>query len=357
MKIAIAFDYLITRGGMERTIITLAKAFNADIWTTSYLPEKTYPEFQKLRVFPHPLKFSKMGLMQTEAALKFRNMDLSKCDLIISMGDWAKQVSMGPRTCPQLHYDTPVRAFYDLYEAIKARLSPIPRQVFRGWVWFMKKLDWQAVQKIDVIVSPSEMVTKRIKKYYKRDAEVVWAPVDIKKFVHRKAEDYFLSVQRIGTTKGIEIQLEVFRRLPSEKLIIVGAVTKQVEPYFEKLKKIAPENVVFKESISDEELIELYSKCKAVIQTSMDEDLGKAPIEGMASGKPCIAVNEGGFRETIIHGKTGVLCDPPYVDNLVKTIREFDKFTWNPSVCKKRAEFFSEEEFVERVRKIVSRMT
>lgn len=356
MKIAIAFDYLVTKGGMERTIIVLAKAFKADIWTTSYDEGSTFPEFRKLRVFPSPLLFGKQGLMQTEAVFRFRRMNLSEYDLVISMGDWAKQISMKPRNHPHLHYDTPVRAFYDLYENIKARLPVLQRQIFKGWVWIMKKIDLQAAQKIDVIVSPSQTVRERIRKYYKRDAEVVWAPVNIKKFAHKGAEDYFLSVQRIGTTKGIELQLEVFRKLPKEKLIIVGSVTKQTESYLKKLKEMAPKNVTFKESVSDEELLELYSRCKAVIQTSVDEDLGKVPIEAMASGKPCIAIKEGGFRETIIHGRTGILCEPPYLESLIKAIKSFDESKWNPSVCRKRAEFFSEENFVKRVKRVVSNM-
>jgi glycosyltransferase involved in cell wall biosynthesis len=356
MKVALAFDYILARGGMEHTLIVLARALRADIWTTTYKPECTYPELRELPVFSNPLRFHKRGFMHTEALLRFRRMDLSDYDIILTMGDWAKQVGVRRENHPQIHYDTPIRMVYDLYRPIKNMLSPPAKIAFTFWVQFIKKLDLQAATLIDLMLAPSETVRERIRKYYGKDGEVVWAPVSIKKFRYRPAKDYFLSVQRITTTKGLELQLETFKRLQKEKLIIVGSVTEPLRSYWEELKRRAPPNVIFKESVSDEELVQLYSECKAVLQTSMDEDLGKVPIEAMASGKPCIAIKEGGFKETIIHGKTGILVDKPYLENLVNAIQSLDDYKFEPSICRKRAEFFSEDKFVRRIKKILSRV-
>ena len=355
MKVAIVFDYLLARGGMEHTLIVLARALKADIWTTTYRPECTYPELRELPVFSSPLRFHKRGFMHTEALFRFRRMDLSDYDVVLTMGDWAKQVGVRRENHPQIHYDTPVRMVYDLYLPIRDRLSPPAKIAFVVWAQFIKKLDLQAAARIDLMLAPSETVRERIRKYYGRDAEVVWAPVPVKKFRYKPAKNYFLSVQRITTTKGLELQLETFKRLPKEKLVIVGSVTEPLRPYWEGLKRRAPPNVIFKESISDEELVQLYSECRAVLQTSIDEDLGKVPIEAMASGKPCIAIREGGFKETIIHGKTGILVDKPYLENLVNAIQNLDDYKFEPSICRKRAEFFSEDRFVERIKRVLSK--
>jgi glycosyltransferase involved in cell wall biosynthesis len=356
MKTAVVFDFLTTKGGMERTVATLAREFKADIWTTEYIPERTYPQIRKFKVFSHPLRFfHHLGLMQTEALLKFRRMDLSGYDLIISSGDWGKHVGIKSGNHPQIHYDnTPVRAFYDLHEVIKKRFPFFHRQAFKAWVWLMKGLDQQAVQKIDKLVCNSKNVQKRVKKYYKMDAEIVGVPINVKKFKRRKPEDFFISVQRIEPEKRIDLQIEAFRRLPNEKLVIVGAATKQSMPYLERLKRWTPKNVTFAGSVSDEELVDLYSRCKAAIQTSIDEDFGEVPVEAMASGKPCLAVNEGGFKESIVHSKTGLLIKPPYTENLVKAIKNLNKYNFDSRACMGRAKLFSEEVFVERFKRAVA---
>jgi glycosyltransferase involved in cell wall biosynthesis len=358
MKVAVVFDFLTTKGGMERTVATLTREFKADIWTTEYLPERTYPQIRKFKVFSHPLKFfHHLGLMQTEALLKFRRMDLSAYDLIISSGDWGKHVGIRSENHPQIHYDnTPVRAFYDLREFIKRRFPFFHRQAFKAWVWFMRGLDQQAVQKIDKLVCNSKNVQRRIKKYYKRDAEIVGVPINVKKFKCREPEDFFISVQRIEPEKRVELQIDAFRRLPNERLIVVGATAKQSMLYLERLKRSAPNNVTFAGLISDEELVDLYSRCRAAIQTSIDEDFGEVPVEAMASGRPCLAVNEGGFKESIIHGKTGLLINPPYTENLVKAIKNLDKYNFDPRVCMERAKLFSEEIFIERFKQAVERL-
>jgi len=350
MKTAVVYDFLITKGGMDRAAAILAREFKADIWTTSYAPEDTYPELEKFKIFQHPLTFlHRQGLMQTEALFKFRRMDLSDYDLILSSGDWGKHVGMRSENHPQLHFEnTVVRPFYDLYPFIKSRLPMHRRQLFKLWVWWMRGLDKQAVQKIDKIICNSEVTKGRIKKYYGMDAEVVWVPVDVKRFKHRRSENFYFSVQRIAPPKRVELQIEAFRRLPSEKLVIAGPYDDR--SYFEELRKTAPENVEFVGTISDGEIVDLYSRCKAAIQTSIDEDFGQVPLEAMASGKPCIAVNEGGFRISITHGKTGLLVDPPYFENLIKAIKNFDRYEFDPAACRKRAKMFAEEKWVERIK-------
>jgi glycosyltransferase involved in cell wall biosynthesis len=355
MKTAIAYDFILSRGGMDKSIIILARAFKADIWTTTYLQERTYPEFKKMKIFQHPLRFQRRGLMQTEAVFRFRNMDLSDYDLILSSGDWAKQVATRKENHPHLHFENSVvRPLYDLYDFVRNRYSFPKRQVFEAWAWLMRKLDQQAARMVDKFACNSEITRKRIKKYYNKDAEVVWVPLNIKRLKHREAEDFFLSIQRIAPPKRVELQIEAFRNLPKEKLVVVG--TYDDEAYVEALKKTAPKNVKFVGPVSDRVLVDLYSRCKAAIQTSVDEDFGQIPIEAMASGKPSIAVNEGGFRETVIHGKTGLLIKPPYVKNLISAVKNFDRYEFDPTFCQKRAEMFSEKRWINNLKAVARKL-
>lgn len=359
MRIAIVYDHLMAKGGTERTIFLLAKKLKADVWTTEYRPEKTYPEYRKLNIFCHPLKFYPIrGLWQLEAIHKFRNMTLSDYDLRISAGYWGRQISMNEKNHPLFHLELfPIRVLYDKYEYFKKGLPFLPRQAFKVWAWYMRKLDQEAVARIEKSTVQSKTVQERVEKYYGKKPEVLYPPVDIVKFVHKPSEDYFLSVQRIGPEKRVEIQVEAFRQLPNERLIVVGEATGSAIAYFKKIRNKAPPNVEFVGSVSDKELIDLYSRCKAVIQTNLDEDFGIVPVEAMASGKPCIAVNEGGFRETIVHGKTGILIDPPYVRSLTNAIKSFHEYDFDPKVCINRAKLFSVEKWFARIRKILNEMS
>jgi glycosyltransferase involved in cell wall biosynthesis len=220
------------------------------------------------------------------------------------------------------------------------------------WKRYIKKKDKESVYNVDKLIANSYFVKNVFKKEYNRDTDVIYPPIDINKFKNKNPENFFLSVQRFSAQKRIEIQVEIFKRLPAERLIILGSIDDY--HYFEKIKENSPLNVEF---ISyDDELVELYSKCKGVIQTGKGEPFGIVPIEAMASGKPCIAVNEGGYKETIINKKTGLLIDPPYIDNFVKAIEKFDNYSFDPKNCQERAMEFSEEVFIEKIKEVVSRV-
>jgi glycosyltransferase involved in cell wall biosynthesis len=357
MKIAVVHDMLIDMGGGGRLMVALAKAFNADIWTTQYIADATYPELKQFKVFSHSLKsfhippalktylkIPRTGLIETEAIFKFRNMDLSAYDLIITSGPCGRHIAVQDKNHPCIYYEPGVEEYHHL------------KGLSRIWVWYMMKLNDEAMRKIDVLTANSEFTREKIQKYYHRDAEVIYAPVNIQDFHSGDSEDYFLSVQRIAPDKKIETQLAAFRLSPQQRLLIAGSIHKGNMSYFQKLNETAPPNVTFRLSVSNQELSDLYARSKAVIQTNPDEAFGHVPVEAMASGKPCIAVNSGGLKETIVHGKTGILVDAPYPENLARAVKDFNSLDFNPDACMERAKLFSEEMFIERMRKIVSKI-
>lgn len=362
MRTAVVHDRLTGLGGAERVALALGKAFNADVFTAKYAPDKTYPEFQNIKIREiNPVPYLPASQMQPLVrmldAIKFSNMkELRGYDLLFTSGEWAHFASRNnPRDIWYCY--SPNRALYDLRKKIRSRYNPFWRFVFDRWTSYWVPRDQKAVKHVCKITTLSQHVAWRIKKFYKRDAEIVYPPVRIDKFHHRPAEGYYLSVQRLMPEKRVDLQLKIFEHLPAERLVIVGEAEyateyqKRINRWIEQLP-----NIEWRSKVDDKELRDLYARCKAVIQTPLDEDFGLIAVEAMASGKPCIAVDEGGFRESIIHGETGLLVKRPYVRNFINAIKNFEKYDFNPKVCLTQARDFSEKEFVKKIRKLAAEM-
>ena len=161
----------------------------------------------------------------------------------------------------------------------------------------------------------------------------------------------------------MEIQLNAFKKIPNEKLIIVGGISKGdgAEKYSHYISRILPPNIKMLGRIDEKELIKLYSNCKGFITTALEEDFGLTPLEAMASGKPVIAPNEGGYKETIIDGVTGKLIDDINPDKLVEAIKEVDReLKKNPlkykNACIKQAKKFDTKIFIKKIKQEINKV-
>jgi len=151
------------------------------------------------------------------------------------------------------------------------------------------------------------------------------------------------------------LQIEAFRALKNEKLIIIGCYEKSnvFNDYVEYIKKIKPKNVEIRSFISEKEKNDLYTHCKGLIATSIDEDFGMNAVEAMSAGKPVIAVNEGGYKETVIEGKTGHLVEAK-VESIIKAIEKIKSPLKYQKASEKQAKKFSRERFISEIKKIIS---
>jgi glycosyltransferase involved in cell wall biosynthesis len=197
----------------------------------------------------------------------------------------------------------------------------ISRQGFRIWSYIQRRFDQRSIRQVDIIVANSKNVQARIRKTYNRDARVIYPPVDTSRFSTTGYGDFWLSVNRIYPEKRIDLQLDVFRNLPEEKLIIAGgyALGDHATRYLKKISDNLPPNVTMAGEVTEQELLFLYATCKGLICTAMDEDFGLTPLEAMASGKPVVAVDEGGFRETVT-SQTGLLVQASQ-DRIIEAIK------------------------------------
>lgn len=359
MKIAIFHNYLDNIGGAEIVSLILSRELDADIFTTNFSREKIEKMgFNTSKIYSIGSIPINAPFRQEAAYWKFRKLNLGrKYDFYIIAGDWAMPAAI--HNSPNLWYvHAPTREIWDLYEYTRNNIVPLRSRLFFDiWVLFRRHMNRADAKKIQKVLCNSENVRGRVKKYLNINAKVAHPPTETKKYYYKKNGDFWLSVNRLINHKRVEIQLKAFKALPSEKLIIVGSYeeSRHFTDYALELEKIRPNNVLIKNWVKEKELNELYATCKGFITTSMDEDYGMTPVEAMASGKAVIAPNEGGYKETVVPGKTGILIDginerklAEAVLNLKKNIeREPLKLK---SACLARAKEFDTENFISKIK-------
>ncbi len=363
MKIAVFHNYLEHIGGAEIVVLTLARELHADVYTTNY-------DKQKIRamgfadVLPRIISIGKVPinapLRQQLTLFYFRRLNLGrKYDYYIIAGDWA--ISGAVNNKPNLWYShSPVRELFDLYSHIRKTFLTnfISRASYDLWVYYYRFLYRRYVAHAQQIACNSQNVQQRIKRFLGRSAIVINPPIENKKYSCKKSRGYWLSVNRLYYHKRIEMQWDAFSSLPHERLIVVGCYEPsiQFEEYATRMIRTKPKNVTVLSWITDEKLRKLYAHCKGFITTAQDEDFGMTPVEAMASGKPVIAANEGGYKETVINGKTGILIGDINSAKLIHAIEKInmqleknpDKYT---DACLQRAKEFDTQVFIRKIKK------
>lgn len=357
MRVAIFLDYIGAIGGGERVALMLARALHGDVITTDVSYESICNlGYTDVNIISLGSTIKIPPMKQISASLMFAACDFSKeYDFFIFSGNWSHYAAK--RHHPNLWYCyTPVRAFYDLRsETISRQPNQIIKHATALWIGCHSQLDQRSVKNLERVIAISSNIQKRIKDFHGRSSELVYPPVDTGKFRFEEYGDFWLSVNRIYPEKRIELQFEVFRELPDEKLVIVGGYAQgdHASDYHNRLIKNMPDNVEMRGVVSEEELIDLYAHCKGLICTARDEDFGLTPVEAMASGKPVVAVNEGGFIETILQGRTGLLVKADK-DELITAVKEIstdpERYKY---ACMRRAKEFDTSVFLEKICKFI----
>ncbi len=341
MRLVIATNFLTTKGGLERVVLKIAEHFDARIHCVSYDPEGTFPGFSHLDVrsmrggLINRLPLERRLTASLEAGRYFYDLKLEDYDLVNchqAPSEWVRH-----RNSPVLWYcHTPTRAAFDLYESHMRRRNPLSKAVFWTSVRVFRRTEFEVVPKIQYIFANSRNTQSRVRKYLHRPSEVLYPGVEAERFRCRSYERFFFYPSRIAPEKRMEYAIEAFtlfsKKFPGWKLVIAGSLSDRPEHsrYLKKIKAMCPEAATIELNVTEERLQDLYSRCSGVLYAPVDEDFGLVPLEAMASSKPCIAVDEGGPRETIADGKDGYLVGSPQ-----QMAQRMASLAADPEVCER----------------------
>ena len=246
-----------------------------------------------------------------------------------------------------LYLHTPMRALYDLKDHFLEKSNPASRLALKKFASYWTPKDKMYMSQFDWIAANSDNVRKRVLKYYGKNlynkASVVYTGIDTKKYRYVRSGDFYLSAARLDPLKRIDMIIRAFKKTPDRKLIIAGS-----GPEEGKLKKLAEgcRNIEFLGSVSDKKLFDLYSTCKATVAANVNEDLGLIAIESHASGKPIVAMKEGGFLETV-NSSNGVFFRNE--SDIARALDKLEKTKWNPKTIQKSAQKYDIKEFTKRI--------
>jgi len=347
MRVAIVHYWLVNHRGGESVLEALCRMIpGADLFTLFYEPSRVSPTIRAQRIqasFLNPLRRWYRALLPL-MPLALEQFDLSGYDLVISQESGPAKGVLVPSGARHVCYcHTPMRYLWDLYPVYLREWTPAwKRPLMAPLASWLRLWDYATAQRVDEFVASSGNASKRIWRSYRRESQIIHPPVAVETFFHKPAEDYFLIVSELVPYKRIDYAVRLFSR-SGRKLRIVGA-----GPEYANLKRLARANVEFCGRVPDDELRELYARCRAFLMPG-EEDFGITTVEALASGKAVIALGRGGALETAPRRDPlgGVFYDEPTEAELESAVARFESI--EPVVeeeeLRRYAARFSETEF------------
>jgi glycosyltransferase involved in cell wall biosynthesis len=356
MRVALVHYWLVNQRGGEAVLQALCKLFpDADIFTLFYDPEKASPVFQSHKVtasFLNPFRRFYQSLLPL-MPMALECFDLRGYDLVISSESGpAKGVLVSSEARHICYCHTPMRYLWELYPDYLSRWTPsrLKRMLMVPLTNYLRLWDYASAARVDEFVANSENVKRRIRRCYRRDADVIHPPVAIETFFWQEAQDYYLIVSELVAYKRLEVAVRAFST-NGRKLKVVGT-----GPQYRELRGMAGQNVEFCGRVPGPELRTLYSASRALVLPG-EEDFGITPVEALASGKPVIAWERGGVVETAaMAGDGGAFLYPnPTIESLQGAIErfEFAERGIRPKSLQSAALNFSEGEFMRKFQRLI----
>jgi len=353
IKVAIVHDWLVTYAGAERVLEEIINCFpEADLFAIvdfvpqnerSFLKDKPVKTsfIQKL-----PLAKKKYRAYLPFMPLAVEQFDLSGYDIVISSSHAvAKGVITGPDQLHISYVHSPMRYAWDLqHQYLKE--TGLDRGL-KGWLakrelHKLRMWDLRTANGVDHFLANSRFIARRIWKVYRREATVIYPPVDIDSFtLCEQKEDFFLTASRMVPYKKIDLIAEGFSLMPDNRLYIIGD-----GPDFDKVKSKAGANVELLGYQPFEVLRDYMQRAKAFVFAA-EEDFGIVPVEAQACGTPVIAYGKGGALETVTEGETGLFFDAQTTSSIIEAVHRFEdmKDSFIPAKIREKSLRFSKDRF------------
>jgi glycosyltransferase involved in cell wall biosynthesis len=366
VRVALVHDWLTGMRGGERALDELCALFpDADLYTLVHVPGSTSKRIENRKVFASPLSrlpgaaqhYRKLLPLFPWAIQHFRLQDY---ELVLSSSHAvAKGVRPPPGAVHLCYCFTPMRYVWDQADAYLGR--GLRRALARPLLSYLRSFDVRTsgADHVHRFVAISRCVADRIARHYRRDASVVYPPVDIDRLRPdgRPPDDFYLLVGGFVPYKREDLALQAFRRLSGRLLVAGDGPTRAA------LAARAPSNVTFLGRVTDTELSRLYARCRGLIYPQ-EEDFGIVAVEAQACGRPVIALGRGGALETVVPlgtrqsasaAPTGIVFEPQSAEGLAQAVERFEREerAFDPQAIRAHAEGFAADRFRAEIRKEV----
>lgn len=353
-RVALVHDWLTGMRGGEKVLEVLCELFpDADIFTLLHVPGAVSPTIERhairtsfIQKLPRSARYYRYCLPLFPLAIE--QFDLDAYDLVISSSHCvAKSAVTTGRARHVCYCHTPMRYAWEQFDAYfgPAKVGRARSAVLRPVLAALARWDRTTAGRADLYLTNSRHVASRIRRYYNRDAAVVYPPVDTA-FYHPDGTipgDYALVVSALVPYKRVERAVEACR-LASMPLKIVGT-----GPEYQRLRALAGPDVDLLGNRSDEEIRALY-RGAAVLVMPGEEDFGIVPLEAQACGRPVVALGRGGALETVVDGTTGILVREDSAAALAGALRQAVLQRFDIARIREHAMAFGRERFAAEIR-------
>jgi glycosyltransferase involved in cell wall biosynthesis len=355
VKVAIVHDALNQYGGAEKVLEELHAVFpDAPVFCPVYLPKVLPAAFATWDI--RPSWMSRLpGANRYHRSIfpiypyAMHDINLDGFDVVLTSSfNFAHNVVAAPGACHICYCHSPSRFLWDFHGyARRERFSAFKRALVVPFLPHLRTQDAVSARLVDGWIATSRVVQQRIRKIYGRRSTIIPPPIDPSQYhVEPNHDGYFLLLMRLVAWKRADLVIEACNQL-SLPLVVAGDGRELA-----RLQRLAGPTVRFVGRVDGAQKAELFAKCAAFVLPAV-EDFGITPLEAMASGRPVIAVAEGGALDTVIPGITGEFFAEQTADSLASVLRVFDPDAYEPQVIRRHAETFGADRFRARIRDYV----
>ena len=356
MKLALVHDWLTGMRGGEKALEVMCERFpDAELFTLVHSRGAVSPVIEQRRIhtsfvqrLPGARRFYRNYLPLFPTAIEGFSFD--RFDRVLSLSHCVAKSVVVPGGVPHLDYCfTPMRYAWDQFDAYfgPERLGTLGSVVMRPVMRRLARWDKETAGRADRYVAISHYVAGRIHRYYERVASVVYPPVDTNFYCPDGStpEPFALIVSALVPYKRIEIAIDACdsAKVP---LKIAGD-----GPERRTLETHARGRAEFLGRVSNDDLRRLYRRASVVLLPG-EEDFGIVPLEGMACGRPVVALGRGGALETVVPGM-GVLVDDMSADAFAGAIADAMSTQFDAGAIRAHAEQFGRERFGDELEALV----